>query len=92
MMQLDFTGKTIIVTGATRGIGKQIADDLASLGANLILTGTRLDEIDELNNTQRVTGYRKRYLQLDFSEPSSVDNFIETIGLEKEIHGLVNVS
>ncbi len=89
-MQLDFTGKTIIVTGATRGIGKQIADDLASLGANLILTGTRLDEIDELNNTQRVTGYRKRYLQLDFSEPSSVDNFIETIGLEKEIHGLVN--
>lgn len=90
MMQLDFTNKTIIVTGATRGIGKQVADDLASLGAHLILTGTKLEEINELNSEQKSVGSRKRYYQLDLSESASVDSFISAIGLENEIHGLVN--
>ena len=37
MNQLNFDDKTVLVTGATRGIGKQIAEDLYELGANLIL-------------------------------------------------------
>ena len=44
-MQFDFSDKTIIITGATRGIGKQIAEDLFSLGARLILTGTKEEDI-----------------------------------------------
>jgi len=48
-MKFDFSGKTILVTGATRGIGKQIADDLFELGASLILTGTNKHEINLLN-------------------------------------------
>ena len=58
-MNLDFTGQTIIVTGATRGIGKQIAEDLHQLGANLILTGTNAEEINELNIIAKAKGQNK---------------------------------
>ena len=64
-MILDFTNKTILITGATRGIGKQIAEDLHQLGANLILTGTNPEEINELNNLAKTTQQNKKYYAVD---------------------------
>ncbi|NLE24540.1 MAG: SDR family NAD(P)-dependent oxidoreductase, partial [Clostridiaceae bacterium] len=37
---MDFQGKTVIVTGSARGIGNVIAEQFASLGANVMLSGT----------------------------------------------------
>jgi len=36
---IDLRGSTIVVVGASRGIGRQYAVDLAQAGANLVLTG-----------------------------------------------------
>lgn len=40
---IDLRGKTAIVTGASRGLGKSIALELASAGANLVLAARSLD-------------------------------------------------
>jgi len=40
-MKIDFTGKRVLVTGASRGIGKQISDDLESLGAEVVKLDSR---------------------------------------------------
>jgi len=46
-MKLDFTNKVILVTGSTRGIGKQIADDFTSLGGDVIRVSSK--QCDFLN-------------------------------------------
>jgi len=43
----DLSGKTAIVTGGSRGIGKEMAEGLAEAGANLMLCARRAEWLDE---------------------------------------------
>ena len=40
-----FENKTVFLTGATGGIGKEIAFQMSSLGATIILTGTNKEKL-----------------------------------------------
>ena len=89
-MKLDFTNKTVLITGATRGIGKQIAEDLHKLGANLILTGTNVNEIKDLNNLAKSLGQNKKYFAVDLIHSEQVDLFISQLSEFPKIDCLVN--
>jgi 3-oxoacyl-[acyl-carrier protein] reductase len=89
MMNIDFTGKTALVTGGTRGIGQEIAERLYALGANLIITGTSQKQIDALNAASPDKS-RKRFLRLNFLEDGSVDIFLQQIQVYPVIDILVN--
>lgn len=89
-MILDFTGKTILVTGATRGIGKQIADDLASLGAKLILTGTHPEQIFDMNQLAQSKNLNRLYYCVDLLNKKSLESFIEKLEEYPRIDGLIN--
>jgi NAD(P)-dependent dehydrogenase (short-subunit alcohol dehydrogenase family) len=41
--ELDLTGKVVIITGASRGVGKQAAMDFASRGANVVLAARTVE-------------------------------------------------
>ena len=43
----DFEGRTALVTGATRGIGFGIAEELVARGANVCITARKPDELEE---------------------------------------------
>src|SRR5262249_38401615 len=45
--QVDVRGKTIVVTGAGRGIGRSVAVHFARKGAQLALVDTNIDELGE---------------------------------------------
>ena len=45
--QLDLSGKLVLVTGASSGIGRATAVVLSRMGARLILSGRRADALDE---------------------------------------------
>ena len=45
---MDFNGKTVIVTGSTQGIGRQIAIKFGSMGANVVVNGIDTPDQREL--------------------------------------------
>ena len=90
-MRLDFSDKTVLVTGATRGIGRAIADAFQETNANLILTGTKPDEIEKLNRENQAAGLSNvRYQQVDFSDPKSLESFLGDLEKEDRIDVCVN--
>jgi 3-oxoacyl-[acyl-carrier protein] reductase len=79
-MVIDFTNRTALITGATRGIGKSIAICLHEAGANLILTGTNAEEIQKLNDTNQKKGISNIiYIQADFLDVESTSTFLRKL-------------
>lgn len=88
-INLDFGGKRVVVTGATRGIGKAIAEELQASGAKLILTGTDKNKIEVLNNS--LNGRKDiKYFYLDFLDESSVTHFLSELKNYKRIDACIN--
>jgi len=46
----SFKNKTVFLTGSTGGIGSEIALQMSSLGAKMILTGTKKERLEDLSN------------------------------------------
>jgi 3-oxoacyl-[acyl-carrier protein] reductase len=87
-MKINFEGKTVLVTGATRGIGRQIADDFSALGARLILTGTDPKEIKRLN--RRSSSVKMKYYCVDFTKPESTELFLKELRKINKIDVCIN--
>ena len=69
----SLSGKNIIVTGATGGIGSSIIEKLYETGANILATGTKVEKLNELkSNFQNL-----RTLKFDISQTDKVEEFID---------------
>lgn len=71
-MTFDFTAQTVLVTGASSGIGRSFATALASRGCDLVLVARRADRLDalaaELRARHRVQAHA---IPFDVSQPSA---------------------
>jgi 3-oxoacyl-[acyl-carrier protein] reductase len=74
-MHVDFTGKTVIVTGAAHGFGRAIALAFAERGATVWACDV-LD--DELRETERLCGCHARVV--DVTDKPAVDAFVADVG------------
>ena len=84
----DFENKNILVTGGTRGIGREIAKQLLLNGGNVTVTGTKNRN---LSNLRQEWGFSNlNYLRVDFLEESSVANAIDWIRSQRKIDILIN--
>ncbi len=74
-----FKGKTALVTGSTSGIGRGIAEHLASLGANIILNGFGdAQEIESLRSSiANKFGVKVRYDGADLSQQSQLESMMK---------------
>ena len=72
---MQISGSTVLLTGATGGIGLAIASALASRGANLIVTGRRRDVLDPL-----VAEHGGRALAVDLAVRADVERLLQEAG------------
>jgi NAD(P)-dependent dehydrogenase (short-subunit alcohol dehydrogenase family) len=83
-------GRTIVVTGAARGVGRAIAQACARHGARLVL-GDILEEPGRLAAAELAKKHPTRFVPLDLNDPRSISAFAHDIAEhEGAIHGLVN--
>lgn len=74
---MSFQGKIAIVTGASRGIGKAIAQQLASQGA--IVVGTATTQAGAEAISQYLAEYQGAGLVLDVTQADAIDNFLAQV-------------
>lgn len=93
------TGRTVLVTGASSGLGAHFARVLAANGANLVLAARRVDRLEQLRVDIESRGGRALAVEMDvIDEPStvrayeaaehafgSVDTVIANAGLNVEV-------
>ena len=69
--------KVAIVTGAKRGIGKAIAVTFAEAGANVVVCGRTLDELEEVTSDIRALGRRSLALKTNVTVKNEVTSLVE---------------
>jgi NAD(P)-dependent dehydrogenase (short-subunit alcohol dehydrogenase family) len=83
-------GRTIVVTGAARGVGRAIARACAKAGAALVL-GDVLDDGGRAVARELAKTTEARFVPVDLNDPDSITAFARDVARhEGEIHGLVN--
>ena len=77
-MQLGLSGRKAIVTGASRGIGKAIASQLADEGVDLMLCARGEAALHETAEELRGKGVTVHTAALDVSDDSAIAPFVES--------------
>ena len=89
MKLFSLAGKTALVTGCKRGIGKAMALGLAQAGADIIGVSATLDpDTSEIKSEVEALGRQFQGYRCDFSDRLAVRNFIECIS---ENHPIIDI-
>jgi NAD(P)-dependent dehydrogenase (short-subunit alcohol dehydrogenase family) len=87
----DLTGRVALVTGGSRGLGLQIGEALGEMGARLVITARKKDELDAAVEHLASRNIAATALVCDLSNPGAVDPMVEeSLRLGGKIDILVN--
>ena len=86
LFRLD--GKTALVTGGGRGLGRYMAGALADAGANVVLCSRKLEPLEEVRREIEARGGKALALECDVTEPEGVG---ETVREAQAAFGGVDV-
>ncbi|MBC7915302.1 MAG: SDR family oxidoreductase [Pyrinomonadaceae bacterium] len=76
---MSLKNKTAIITGASRGIGKAIAENLAKAGVHVILTARNQDELNAAVVSISREGGKATAFSLDIADENAIKKFISEI-------------
>lgn len=83
-LQECLTGKTVLITGASFGIGECLAEALAATGAHLLLVARTGDKLAEVRQKVQARGGRADVFPCDLTRPAEIESLL------KQLHQLPN--
>src|SRR5512140_3531699 len=91
MVRSVFKDKTVIITGASSGIGRELAYQLAAQGAWLSLAARTSERLESVRTECERRGGRAIAISTDVSEPDQCDTLIrQTVEHFSRIDMLIN--
>ncbi len=79
-MDLQLKGKTAVVTGATRGIGRAMAEAFADEGANVAICARNADQVAETVKALEAKGVRAFGQVVDIADGAALKAFVTKAG------------
>jgi NAD(P)-dependent dehydrogenase (short-subunit alcohol dehydrogenase family) len=73
----DLTGKVALITGGSRGLGLQMAHGFGAMGAKLVLTARKADELEEAKAALAKAGYDVYVHASDLSKPETIEPMVD---------------
>ena len=75
--EFSLTNKIALVTGASRGIGRYLAAGLAHYGADLIITGRTVSQLEEAAQEIRQLGRRCLVVPMDITQKADIEKGVD---------------
>lgn len=87
----DIKGKVVIVTGGSKGIGKEIALEYSKLGAKVVIIGRNIDDLNNVKQELDRNSENNLVIQVDLNDVSALNKKVDDIYEKyKSIDILVN--
>jgi short-subunit dehydrogenase len=77
---VDLEGKRVLISGATGGIGRAIAQELAARGCRLVLSSRHKEELEQLAESLPGGAERHEVVVADLAEPGGAEKLVEDAG------------
>ena len=74
----DLTGRVAIITGGSIGLGRQMAEGLAEMGAHLVLCARKKERCQEAAEELQKLGGKALALACDVKSPASIQEVVDT--------------
>jgi NAD(P)-dependent dehydrogenase (short-subunit alcohol dehydrogenase family) len=76
----DFSGKRVVITGASRGLGRACAEAFVAAGAEVVLVARASAELEEVAAALRAKGGQVRAVPCDVTDDAQVAALFEGLG------------
>jgi gluconate 5-dehydrogenase len=76
---LDLSGKTALVTGGSRGLGLQMAEALGEMGARVVVTARKKDELDQALALLRKNGIEAASYVCDIGQREAIAPLVDEL-------------
>jgi NAD(P)-dependent dehydrogenase (short-subunit alcohol dehydrogenase family) len=87
----DLTGRIAIITGGSIGLGRQMAEGLAEMGANLVLCARKRERCQQAAEELQPLGVKAMALACDVKSPASIQEVVDaTLSQFGRIDVLIN--